>query len=89
MQKILMTWIEIHNPFTDLSINTIKKRCESPEDAFENFQDFHERLEAMADDYQGMVLDTNIGLIRLPSTLLSNSIINICKRCEQETPTIS
>jgi hypothetical protein len=87
-KKQLVAWIEIWHPASNTRIATIKEPCPSHVDALEQFNNLHKVISSWANEYQGILLDTELGMLRLPSNLIAGSILQIkVDYIESETDT--
>jgi hypothetical protein len=73
----LVAWIEIWHPLSNTRISTIKESCGTKDDALEQFNNLHKLISQWQTEYEGIILDTEIGMLRLPSTFIAESILQI------------
>lgn len=76
-QSTLVAWIEMWHPQTDTTIKTVPEPCESRADARLQFNELHKLISKWTTEYDGIILDTMIGTIRLPSSFIAGAILKI------------
>jgi len=73
----LVAWIEIWHPMSNMRINTIKELCGTRSNALDQFNELHKVISKWTSEYDGIIVDTDIGMLRLPSTFIASSILQI------------
>jgi hypothetical protein len=73
----LLAWVEIWHPESDTVIKTIKEPVESKTAALEQFTALHRMISGWNSEFDGIILDTDIGMIRLPAAFVASSILQI------------
>ena len=73
----LVAWIEIWHPLSNTRISTIKEPCGTKNNALEQFNNLHKLISQWTTEFEGIILDTEIGMLRLPSTFIAGAILQI------------
>lgn len=73
----LVAWIEIWHPMSNMRFSTIKEPCGTKDNALEQFNNLHKLISKWTTEYEGIIIDTDIGMLRLPSTFIASSILQI------------
>lgn len=76
-QTKLVAWVEIWHPESDTVIKTVKEPVETKVEALEQFNALHKTICGWSSEFDGIILDTEIGMIRLPAAFVINSILQI------------
>lgn len=82
-RETLVAWVEIWHPMSNMKICTIKEPCESRDEALEQFGELHKVISQWTSDYDGIVLDTEEGMLRIPSGFIASSILQIKVETQQ------
>lgn len=83
MNRQLLAWIEIYHPMSNTKFETIKEPCESKAEALAQFNELHKIISQWETEHEGIILDTEQGLLRLPSGFIAGSILQIRAEYEQ------
>lgn len=75
--KQLVAWVEIWHPVSNTRINTIKEPCNTRNEALEQFNELHKVISKWTNEYDGIILDTDIGMLRFPSSFFAGAILQI------------